>query len=220
MLRFGFDASYRDSLNGVTYGNVRMSKGVAFLGGSQFGDVLMARIGSDPNFFKIQGELSRLQGVYAEPGLSVNLFATMGWQFTGDVLPASEKFFLGGERFGRGYYYGQVTGDRAVVGSLELQVNVVVPSGDVDSSSSTTYDSAGLPVQLYAFFDYGRVWNLLGTETPSFTASSFGGGIRISVLEHVQFEAEATRRLNRDVDGAAAGLLSPWAAYFRATTRF
>lgn len=221
-LRLGFDASYRDSLNGVTYGNVRLSKGVSAFGASQFGDVTMARQGSDPQYFKVQGELSRLQGVYAEPGFSVNLFGTMGWQYTDDVLPSNEKFFLGGDRFGRGYYSGQVTGDRAIAASLELQVNLVVPYGDVDTST-TIADSgaqAGLPVQLYAFFDYGRAWNLLSTETQSITARSFGAGIRISILETTQLEAEAVRRLDRGVDGAAAAQISPWAAFVRATSRF
>lgn len=219
MLRLGADASYRDEFNGVTYGNIRLSKGLATLGASQRGDPLMARQGSDPEFFKVQGEISRLQGVYAEPGFSVNVFGTFGWQYTNDVLPSSEKFFLGGDRFGRGYYSGQVTGDRAVAGSIELQVNVVIPSGDVDSSIAAT-DAAGLPVQFYGFFDYGRAWNLLATETRAITARSVGGGVRVSVLDHMQVEVEGVRRLDLGVDGAAASPLGPWAGFVRATTRF
>lgn len=222
MLRLGFDASYRDAFNGVTYGNVRMSKGLSILGASRRGDTLMARQGSDPEFFKVQGEISRLQGIYAGTGFSVNLFATMGWQYTNDVLPSSEKFFLGGDRFGRGYYAGQVTGDRAIVGSLELQLNVVIPYGEVDSSTAVSDSGAtpGLPIQIYGFVDYGRAWNLLATETQAITARSVGAGVRVSVLERMQVEAEAVRRFDVNVDGATATALSPWAGYVRATTRF
>ena len=145
----------------------------------------------------------------------------MGWQYTNDVLPSSEKFFLGGDRFGRGYYSGQVTGDRAIVGSIELQVNVVVPYGDVDSSSvASDGGPTGLPLQLYTFFDYGRAWNLLSTETRVITARSAGAGVRVSVLEHMQVEAEGVRRFDLGVDGAGATPLSAWAGFVRATTRF
>ncbi len=39
-------------------------------------------------------------------------------QVSDSVLPASEKFFLGGLRYDRGYYSGEVTGDNAVVFSV------------------------------------------------------------------------------------------------------
>lgn len=222
MVRLGVDGSYRDEFNGVTYGNLRMSKGLSALGASRRGDVLMARQGSDPEFFKVQGEISRLQGIFVGSGFSVNAFGTLGWQYTNDVLPSSEKFFLGGDRFGRGYFSGQVTGDRAIAGSIELQINVVIPYGDADSSTTLSDTGAppGLPVQLYGFFDYGRAWNLLATETAVTTARSVGGGVRVSVWERMVVEAEAVRRLDLNVDGATAAPLGPWAGYLRATTRF
>lgn len=222
-VRGWIDASYRDPFNGVTYGNIRFSKGVNVLGASKAGDQLLPRQGADPNYFKVNAELSRLQGLYSDEDFALNLFVTGAAQLTDNILPPSEKFFLGGERLGRGYYAGQVTGDRAIAASIELQLSFAVPYSDVQPSSAPASVAGrvrGLPLQLYAFYDYGKAWNLASFETPTIVARSYGFGVRANVGDTLTVEAEAVRRLDLDVDGAAAPRLKPWGAYFRATTRF
>lgn len=222
-VRAGVDASYRDPFNGVTYGNIRFSKGINVLGASKAGDLLLPRQGANPNYFKVNAEISRLQGLYADEDFSLNLFVSGSAQLTDSVLPPSEKFFLGGERFGRGYYAGQVTGDRAIAASIELQLSFAIPYNDVQPSSAPSSVAGrvrGLPLQLYAFYDYGKAWNLANFETPTIVARSFGFGVRANVGDTLTVEAEAVRRLDLDVDGAVAPRLKPWGAYFRATTRF
>ena len=54
---------------------------------------------------------------------SIALQGTLAGQWSPDVLPAAEKFYLGGARWNRGYYSGQVTGDTALSAALELQYN-------------------------------------------------------------------------------------------------
>ena len=39
-------------------------------------------------------------------------------QWSGNVLPPAEQFYLGGARFTRGYYAGQVPGDKALAATL------------------------------------------------------------------------------------------------------
>lgn len=222
-VRAGIDASYRDPFNGVTYGTVRLSKGIDVLGASRAGDQLLPRQGSNPLYFKVNGEISRLQGLYSDEDISLNLFVTGAAQFSNNILPPSEKFFLGGERLGRGYYAGQVTGDRAIAASIELQLSFAVPYADVQPSSAPSSVAGrvrGLPLQVYAFYDYGKAWNLASFETPTVVARSFGFGVRANVGDTLTVEAEAVRRLDLDVDGAQAPRLKPWGAYFRATTRF
>lgn len=222
-VRAGIDASYRDPFNGVTYGNVRLSKGIDILGASKAGDFLLPRQGAIPSYFKVNGEVSRLQGLYSDEDFSLNLFVSAAGQYTNDVLPPSEKFFLGGERFGRGYYAGQVTGDRAIAASVELQLSFAIPYNDVQPSSAPSSVAGrvrGLPLQLYAFYDYGKAWNLQSFETRTIVARSFGFGVRANVGDTLTVEAEAVRRLDRDVDGAQAPRIAPWGAFFRATTRF
>jgi len=222
-LRAGIDASYRDPFNGVTYGTARISKGLNVLGASKAGDQLLPRQGSDPNYFKVNAELSRLQGLYSDEDFSLNLFVSGAAQYTNNILPPSEKFFIGGERLGRGYYAGQITGDRAIAASIELQLSFAIPYNDVQPSSAPSSVAGrvrGLPLQLYAFYDYGKAWNLASFETPTIVARSYGFGVRANVGDTLTVEAEAVRRLDLDVDGAAAPRLKPWGAYFRATTRF
>lgn len=44
-------------------------------------------------------------------------------QYSGQILPPAEKFFLGGPEYNRGFYSGEVTGDSAFVWQAELQLN-------------------------------------------------------------------------------------------------
>lgn len=222
ILRLGADGSYRDDFGGFNVASIRFGKGLGFLGASAQNDPLMARPGSDPAFFKVQAEIARRQAIWSNNNFALGVLGSLSGQMTGDVVPASEKFFLGGDRFGRGYFYGQVSGDRGLAASLELQFNVLVPPGGVGwSAPSSDLDmSRALPLQFYAFFDYGRAWNLLSTEVPAITARAVGLGVRASLLEHLTIEVEAVRRLDLKVDGAAATPLDPWAAFFKATARF
>jgi hemolysin activation/secretion protein len=220
VLRLGADANYRDDWNGVTFGNVRLSKGVNIFGATNKGDPLLNRIGADPTFIKFNGEVNRLQGIWTGGGFSLNALATVAGQYSGDILPSNEKYFVGGDRLGRGYFAGQVTGDKAVASSIELQFNFEIPFDEGTEAAGGPSRGGSLPIQLYAFFDYARVWNNSSLEIRNQTARSFGGGIRVSILETVAMELEGTRRLDRDVDGATARRLDPWAVYARLTARF
>ncbi|TXL77147.1 ShlB/FhaC/HecB family hemolysin secretion/activation protein [Vineibacter terrae] len=221
IVRIGADASYRDDWNGVTFGNFRLSKGLSWFGASKKGELLLNRLGSEPEFRKFNGEVSRLQGIYATEDFSLNLFGTVAGQYSKDILPANEKYFVGGDRLGRGYYAGQVTGDTAFAGSLELQFSFVVPYEGIEGGSVTADSrSRGTPVQLYAFYDHTKVWNNAPLEIQSLMARSFGGGARINVLETTTVEVEGTRRIDLDVDGPNAKRLDPWSVYLRLTSRF
>jgi hemolysin activation/secretion protein len=52
------------------------------------------------------------------------LKTSVGGQFTKDILPPSEQHLFGGTRFGRGFFAGQIAGDRALGATVELQLNV------------------------------------------------------------------------------------------------
>jgi hemolysin activation/secretion protein len=99
--RIGADASCRDAWNGVTFGNLRLSKGIEAFGTSEKGDVLLNRLGAEPAFLKINGEISRLQNVWTGDDMSFNIFATLAGQYSADTLPSNEKYFVGGDRLGR-----------------------------------------------------------------------------------------------------------------------
>jgi hemolysin activation/secretion protein len=208
------DANYRDEWQGVTWGNIRGRKGLpGFMGGSSNTSPLLPRAGMDVGFLKVAGDLARLQRLWTMESMAFSVLASFGWQYTDSILPANEKYFLGGDRYGRGYYAGEVTGDRAIGGSVELQFDVVAPQG-------ASWPPGGLPVQFYAFYDWGQAWNLAPGETPTIVARSVGGGVRVKVFEAATIEAEIVRRIDLGVDGAAAAPLWPTAGFVRLTTRF
>ena len=82
---------------------------------------------------------------------TVNLFGLVAGQISNSVLPPAEKFFLGGIRYNRGFYAGEVTGDNALTASVELQLNMTVP---LDWMGQTT----GMSTQFYLFRDWGQTW--------------------------------------------------------------
>jgi hemolysin activation/secretion protein len=220
VLRAGADANYRDNWNGVTFGNARFSQGISAFGATKEGDPLMNRFGADPTFFKANAEVSRLQGIWVGSGFTLNAFGTLAGQYSEDILPSNEKFFVGGERLGRGYFSGQVTGDKALAFSMELQFNFGIPFDEGSDVAGGPGSGGLLPLQLYAFYDHAKVWNNAPFEVKHQTARSFGAGVRVSLLDTVAVELEGTRRLDRDVDGAGASKLDPWKLFARLTARF
>ena len=69
----------------------------------------------------------------------------------GSVLPPSEKFFLGGTEFNRGFYSGEVTGDNALSGRSSC-------SSTPASTSACSAARSRSTAQFYAFYDRGETW--------------------------------------------------------------
>ena len=138
----------------------------------------------------------------------------MAGQYSGDVLPAAEKFYLGGQRFNRGYYSGQITGDTALVGSVELQYN---------TGFTTELFGAALEIgsQFYGFYDYGETWESQRRDA-NHRLNSAGGGVRLSITRFTEFDVEGVARMNRRPLGAAASAtkLRSQALFWRVVTRF
>jgi hemolysin activation/secretion protein len=194
-LRVGMDGDLRDSLNGINGANIRFHKGLDVFGPTDPNNPRNDRPGSEPLFFKTTGEISRLQGIWATELYSVNVLGVVAGQYSQDILPASERFYLGGDRLGRGYYNGQVAGDRALAASAELQFNFSMVN-DLDRPETL------IPIQLYGFYDVGWVRNLSPNDQPSNRIASFGVGARVDFSQFVSGEVEVTQRLERGVDGA------------------
>jgi hemolysin activation/secretion protein len=67
-------------------------------------------------------------------------------QHSGDVLPDSERFKIGGDRLGRGFEVAEIAGDRGVGGKLELRRDLVNTQGLLGRVST------------YGFYDFGAAW--------------------------------------------------------------
>lgn len=214
-LRLGAEGAMLDAWLGwapaaaSTTGLLRLSRGIEALGASDGGDGRSARLGSDFGFTRLVVEASRLQPLF-EPaeGWLVSAFATLAGQWSDDVLPPAERFYLGGNRLGRGYYAGQVAGDRALAGSAELQ-------------AGRLWELPGLRLgtQFYLFRDEGRAWDN-GPAGARRALASWGGGLRLQFDERAQLDIELLRRLTRRPDGANATPEAESAAFARLLLRF
>jgi hemolysin activation/secretion protein len=144
----------------------------------------------------------------------VALQGLVAGQYSGDVLPPAEKFFLGGARYNRGFYAGEVTGDTALVASGELQFNTGL-------SVHLMQRTLDLGAQFYGFYDWGETWERQDTDLNKRLVSA-GGGLRLTVTRYTEFDLEGVSRITRQPQGSSANVtpLSANAFYWRVLTRF
>jgi hemolysin activation/secretion protein len=195
VLRAGEDYIVSDLLLGATRPattqfSARLSRGLDFLGGFH-GTALppsTARQGEQHNFTAVKFETSRTQTLFVPwEGASVALMTLLTGQWTPDILPPAEQFYLGGSRFTRGFYSGQVPGDKALAATAELQLNTTI---DLSYFGSR----ADVANQFYLFYDWGEAWQNLNTDFAARLALA-GGGVRLQMTNYVELDLEALGRL-------------------------
>lgn len=219
VLRAGEDYNVSDLLLGdsrpaTTLFSARLSRGLEILGGFN-GTALVpstARQGEQHNFTAIKFETSRTQTLFVPwEGASVALMGLLTGQWTPNILPPAEQFYLGGSRFTRGFYAGQVPGDKALAATAELQLNSTI---DLSWAGSR----ADVASQFYLFYDWGEVWQNLSTDFASHLASA-GGGVRLQITSYVEVDLEALGRLTIHPPPSTADL-NGIGLYWRVVGRF
>lgn len=197
-------------------GSVRVHQGLSWFGASSNGDPVSGRSGNENfSFFKVNGEVSRNQPLFAPiEGTMLALQGLFIGQWSRDILPLSEKCYLGGARIGRGYYAGQVTGDICYGYAVELQLDTAYEAPFTPAWGSNRFTS-----QFYLFRDFAQaVQNL--QQDPDRRLSSWGGGVRTVISETVQVDIEGVHRIVTNPDGAAAQPLRSTGVFFRSLVRF
>ncbi len=169
---------------------VRVSQGLRILGASTTGTAATSpRQGERSDFTKINFELTRTQTLFSPwDGASLALMGLVTGQWSGDILPPAEQFYLGGNRFTRGYYSGQVPGDKALAATAELQLNT-------SFNIPAIRDDADVSTQFYVFYDWGETWQNLGPDLATKVASA-GGGARLQITSYAELDLEALGRFN------------------------
>ena len=103
-------------------------------------------------------ESSRTQTLFGlRNGSTIGVMGLLTGQWSPDILPPAEQFYLGGSHFTRGYYAGQVPGDKALAATVELQFNTA--SKRRCSANRSTRQSVLL------FYDWGETWQNLEHRT-------------------------------------------------------
>jgi hemolysin activation/secretion protein len=204
----------RDALNIL---NAQFSQGIPAFGASADGRSAppAGRAGEKIDFWKINGSLSRTQTLFTPlPATSVALLVEAGGQYTPDILPSEEEFYLGGSRFTRGYYSGQVEGDKGAYATSELQLN----TGDDVNAFNHEFD---IGAQFYMFYDWGETWSNAIAD-PNERLASYGGGVRVALTRSIEVDGEAVRRLVTQLAPPSTGVapLSDTILYWGVTVNY
>ena len=195
VIRLGEDYVLSDIWFGTDYSalntvSVRASEGLRLLGASTTGTAFSsARQHERSDFTKVNFEVGRTQTLFAPwDGASVALMVLATGQWSDNILPPAEQFYLGGSRFTRGYYSGQVPGDKALAATAELQLNTSfgVPFVRTDTD---------IAAQFYVFYDWGQTWQNQSADYATKVASA-GGGTRLQLTSYAELDVEALARLN------------------------
>jgi len=206
-----------DSRSGISVINFGESEGLPILGAAPDGRAVgvSSRFDEKTDFWKLNFSISRIQTLLNPfPQSTVALRLEAGGQYTDDILPSAEEFELGGSRFTRGYYSGEVTGDTALYATAELQFN-----------TGARFNILALPVdlgaQFYSFYDYGESWSNLTSDLNHRLASA-GLGVRLGITQQIEIDGEMDKRLVTQLDAADPNNppLSGTAIYWGATVRY
>ena len=212
--KFHADGEPSSTLPATNILQVRLSRGLDFLGGFH-GTPLppsTARQGEQHNFTAIKFEASRTQTLFTPwNGASVALMTLITGQYSPCVLPPAEEFYLGGSRFTRGFYSGQVPGDKALAATAELQLDTLI---DMSWAGSATEVQS----QFYLFYDWGEVWQNLAADFSAHLASA-GGGVRLQMTKYVELDLEALGRMTLHPPPATADM-NGIGLYWRVVGRF
>lgn len=194
ILRLGPNLVFQDDtgglgLTGANSVSATLHKGIEGLGSGRNNSPLTPRVGMHNDFAKLTSEFTRVQDLFQVEDYQFALKESVGGQYTDEILPPTEKFFLGGTRFGRGFFSGEVTGDRAFANSTELQVNTAIEV------------PWHIGLQPYLFYDVGFGWDLDATRA-SHKVESAGLGVRAAFTPELAGEVELTHRFTREPTGA------------------
>jgi hemolysin activation/secretion protein len=221
VLRFAADYAMADLWLGgdrpaTNFASARMSQGLNILGATTNGYAADApRQGEDADFTKFDFDVSRTQTLFRPwQDASVALKGLLTGQWSDDILPPAEQFYLGGADFTRGYYSGEVIGDKALAATVELQLNT--------GFNMTAFGQAlDINTQYYLFYDWGETWQNQPTELASRIGSA-GLGARVTVTRYTEFDLEGLRRFDRFPNGTGTGIteLNGTGVYWRVLGRF
>lgn len=193
MGRLGSSVDAQDALlfdfPAATAFHIKVSRGLA--GTSD------TRPSNDTHFNKVGGDLTRVQNLWSLGEVGTALKLAIGGQYSDDILPTSEKFYFGGNQWGRGFWNGEITGDRAVATTVEAQQNYIFTGlpylGD---------DEGKVPAQFYQFWDYGRSYNLASGDHNT-TIQSVGLGVRTDLTPWFTVDLEGVHRLTTHAQSGA-----------------
>ncbi len=196
---------YRDSFGGANFAEFGIRQGLPILDASEDGDNNLSRVEGDGTFTTLNAEVARLQRLTS----NFNLLAQVGGQFGFDQeLLSTEEFEIGGLTFGRGYDPSELTGDSGLGALLELQFNQAPGLSFLQS------------YQVYAFYDFGVVFNSDSNTPSEESLASAGVGVRTNLTDWLSLDLEVAKPLTRDPANRSVSDPDAERYFFRVTGQF
>lgn len=193
-MRAGATYDFADDYKGINVIGGELSQGVNWFGSKAMPP---SRLGGDLTYTKVNGNVSRLQLL---PKNFSFLLAGTG-QYAFDPLLSSEEFGYGGQAYGVAYDPSEIIGDRGIAGKAELRYDMPFAQ------------KVFRQIQLYGFYDAGRIWNINKLTQPGRqSGTSAGGGVRFTMNKYVQgyfvVAKPLTRIVNNDGNKDVRGFFS------------
>ncbi|MFV3131682.1 ShlB/FhaC/HecB family hemolysin secretion/activation protein [Niveispirillum sp. KHB5.9] len=181
-LSLGADFTLLDQAGGANRFAARVVQGLDMMGATRDGSTDKSRAAGSSEFTRMTFEAERVQAL--GNGMSARLALTA--QIADRALLAQEEFKLGGAAFGRAFDDGELSGDQGVAGLVELRY--ALPVGEA------------VGVQLYGFYDHGKVWNDDPvTQIDGVKMASVGAGLRANLDDTMSADLAVAKPLRRDV---------------------
>lgn len=171
----------------VNTASVQLSHGLNIFNASRKNDADMSRSGGNPQYTKLEAEISRLQRI--DNGINL-LVAAKGQKSSSPLLSAEEIGFGGMVMgYGRGYDPSEIAGDDGLAAKVELHW--------APNMSATPLDG----VQFYGFYDVGTVWDedTSVSKNRRMSIASTGVGARMEIgpiNAHATMAVPLTRRVS------------------------
>lgn len=205
ILEAGVELDYADRIGGISLIDVSLRQGLDIFGARQSASGPAA---GDIEFTSAQLTVSRLQALGTGQW---SLFGEVTGQVTNDVLPNSERFYLGGASIGRGFAPGNTSGDEGYGLRAELR-HALAPEA---------LGSVAEAAVLFVFADYGRARDKTrardGDQTEELGSVGFGAQIAVndwlSLTPLVAYQAEGTPNDTSDASRETRVLLSAVARF-------
>lgn len=178
-----------DRWGGENFFDVRLSVGIDGLGASSSDDPLRSRTNADASFVALKAGYLRRQSLRAiDPNL--RLVWSVSGQYSAEPLLSGEEYGLGGPVYLRGYDFYDVSGDYGFATSAELQYGLPL-------TDRSTVNAA----ELFAFYDFGKIWNHdpLPYELANASLASLGAGVRATIARNLVTSFYIAQPLTRDV---------------------
>lgn len=175
---FGAAFSFSDKFKGSNAAAVNIVKGWDIFDATKAGSPVASRSGGGGEFFAVIADVSRRQPLTGWADMTVAVQA----QTANNPLLSSEQCGFGGAGFGRGYDPFEISGDRCIVGLIELRT----------TPSFLQHDN--FKVQPYVSLDAGAVRQigpLAAGQSRTQSRYSFAAGARFTIAKHLSASLEA-----------------------------